>query len=953
MHAWIYAQQALFKTYTVQDGLISNYVRRVIQDSRGFIWVGTWEGLSKYDGYKFTNYSTANGLSFDFINDMIEGPDGTLYIAENNGNIDIIQNDKLQTNPSNHSIVVNRFFRMPGNKVIAVTDNKGIWEFNNGKLDNKKFGPSLQTINDFAKLNDSVMLILEYTIPILLDRNLQLYSQPFKQFAATNIARDSKKNIWICSNQGLKLVSPLQQRNKPIQFSELPPAFNHPLIKTQPIHDLMEDVDGNYWLSSQNGLIRLHPDGWIQLFTTKDGLPVPGNLVSNLYQDREKNIWICSPAGLVKLILQNDIQFFSHYHGLNFTGVHSIIPGPENKLYANGPSGFWEIDTANKSISTIPGKEFYFEDIIQTSDKKGMAAITSTFLMKLNYRNKYLQWLANVPTKQGRFHCLEKDKPGNYYIGTEKGLFIKTDKSIIVDTTIPSRISTLLFIEPSELWIGTWEDGLYKANISYAGDSLSLKIQNLSTWIPDKKIRSLFRDHAGNIWIGTRTKGAIRLEPIGSGGYQTLHIDQQPGINSSWIRSIAEDANGNIWLGSLAGLIKIVFRQNDFTVTDFSRMTNLYGTVNCIFPAENNIVWYGGFSGLVRFKDDQSDTSQAPVVFITKIKSSSPEGKILEDFISGISLTYKHNQVYFEFSAPVFINENAILYSFRLKGSTDTSWSVADNLHTISYASLKPGDYVFEVKAISWNGQPGKITSFAFSIQPPFWQTWWFYSLIGLIIIGLFYSIYRYRINQILHLQKVRNRIATDLHDDIGSTLTNINILSELSNKNLEHPKEASRFLKRISEEVTISGQALDDIIWSVNTRNDSIEEMLARMRRYATELFDNSQTVYHLNISSIDHPKKMNMEQRRDIYLMFKESLRNIYKHAAARNVWIQVSVDNGLLTMKIKDDGKGFDPGKPTIRNGLVNLHARAKKWNGKVLLKSKEEQGTLVVINVPVKN
>lgn len=94
-------------------------------------------------------------------------------------------------------------------------------------------------------------------------------------------------------------------------------------------------------------------------------------------------------------------------------------------------------------------------------------------------------------------------------------------------------------------------------------------------------------------------------------------------------------------------------------------------------------------------------------------------------------------------------------------------------------------------------------------------------------------------------------------------------------------------------------------------------------------------------------------MEQRRDIYLMFKESLRNIYKHAAARNVWIQVSVDNGLLTMKIKDDGKGFDPGKPTIRNGLVNLHARAKKWNGKVLLKSKEEQGTLVVINVPVKN
>jgi len=200
-------------------------------------------------------------------------------------------------------------------------------------------------------------------------------------------------------------------------------------------------------------------------------------------------------------------------------------------------------------------------------------------------------------------------------------------------------------------------------------------------------------------------------------------------------------------------------------------------------------------------------------------------------------------------------------------------------------------------------------------------------------------------------LQNVRNRIATDLHDDIGATLTNINMLSEISRKNLEQPIEAEKFLYRITEEVTSTSQALNDIIWSVNSRNDSMEEILLRMRRYAAELFDNSKTIFHLDIDETVAGKKINMEQRRDLYLVYKESMNNIVKHASAYNVWIDVQWQNGKLSLRIKDDGKGFDSSVVTNRNGLRNIHFRTEKWKGTTLIKTSPGNGTLIEIMWPV--
>lgn len=176
-------------------------------------------------------------------------------------------------------------------------------------------------------------------------------------------------------------------------------------------------------------------------------------------------------------------------------------------------------------------------------------------------------------------------------------------------------------------------------------------------------------------------------------------------------------------------------------------------------------------------------------------------------------------------------------------------------------------------------------------------------------------------------------------------------MLSEISRKNLGQPREAEKYLQRITEEVTASSQALNDIIWNVNAQTNSMEEILYRVRRYAFELFDSSNTVCHLTIEEAIAARKIGMEQRRDLYLIYKECMNNIRKHANAANVWIDMHLQGEKLHLKIKDDGKGFESSAVTDRNGLRNIRLRTEKWKGRVSIITAPGQGVVMEIVMPL--
>lgn len=958
------AQQLIFKTYTEEDGLVSNPVRRIFQDSRGFIWIGTWQGLSKYDGHKFTNYTTVNGLSDNMINDMYESPDGKLYVAENSGTTDILQQDAIVKKAAFRNVVINQFYITQNLRVIAVTDTGGIHEIKNGNLvkPHQKFPGS--TYNDLTELNDSLLIGGSAGSLSILNRQFELFSeikQPL-ELLTFKIYKDTKNRVWVGTSNGLKLVSALQKNDQPLQFTLLPAPFNIPVLKNRLVNDMLEDANGNFWIATSHGLVKIQPDNGWQLFSEKDGLPAAE--ISYIFQDKEKNIWIGTSLGLAKLVTKNDIRIYTIENGLISNTISFLLPLTNELLLTGTEKGLQLYNTTNGLFSSVSSQHnFIYNGFVQNSRPVLLLFSSNNRFAKYDSVSRRIVDHILPALPNADVYCSVMDPKGIIFSGTQKGLVIRSGGKSWYENKLPSRITFLLLDKKGYLWVGTWNNGLYRIHYTNtknksdssrnpAGNRISLLVQDFSHLLPDKNVRCLFEDSKGNIWVGTRYEGIVQLKYNNTEQFAVAHFDLHRGLMSNWTRAIAEDAKGCIWIGSNLGIDKLIPAGKTFRVFNFSRINNFFANINAILPENDHSLWFTTTNGLLNIIDGEIEKIPPPSVYITSVDLGDTSFNFnIHDRDTKVQLKYNQNQAEFEFSAPAFINEKQILYSYRLLGSADTVWSRPANLHNVSYASLQHGNYRFEVRTIGWNGEWGVPANFVFSIRPPYWRTWWFYSLIGLLALSVVYTVYRYRIRQLLQLQNVRNRIASDLHDDIGATLTNINMLSEISRKNLEHPQEAEKFLHRITEEVTATSQALNDIIWSVNSSNDSIEEIFTRMRRYAADLFDKSNTICHLNLDKTVAEKKLNMEQRRDLYLIYKESMNNIHKHAVANNVWINVQWRSGKLHLKIKDDGKGFDPSVSTNGNGLKNILSRTEKWKGSTTIETTPGNGTHIEIIIPL--
>jgi ligand-binding sensor domain-containing protein/two-component sensor histidine kinase len=929
------AQKLIFKTYTVNDGLVANVVRRIFQDSKGFIWVCTWDGLSKYDGDKFINFTSANGLSDNSVNDVYEAPDGKIYVALNTGVVDLIENDHVSRRAVFRNIVINQFFN--GKFVFAVTDTNGILQFNGTHFTKIRQQDPKRSYSRMIALHDSLFAVCSPEIPVrIFSADFTIETELQSSVSTIEcIYEDTEKRIWIGTPQGLKLFS-LSSGEKPVLNEAILP---HALLRLKkiPATGIVEEPKGNFWIGTSENLLHLRSSGVLEVYSDNSGLP--SNQIFCLLKDREGNIWIGTSLGLSKLTGQNNIQIFTTKDGVRNQNIeHLFTDGRLDRIYIGTRNPKSVIQQFDMQKNTFISMDYPLGKI---QSVKGIKLFFSNHDLKA-FNNAILSLFKHLNPVKRSFFCGTVSED-HIFMGTDKGILIGSTSGNHLDSTVPFRVQCLLNDRDGNLWVGTWENGLFcirNKNI----DKPSVPPDDFSSLLPDKHIRSLYQDKNGNIWVGTRYRGLVRIIYAGR-KYQTEIYDQNSGLASNFIRAIGEDQKGNIWVGSFIGLDKLVASQYKFTVFNFSRINNVFGAVNDLVCVGDE-VWCGTTEGLIHIKDNRLETSPPLPVYLSSVllggKSRTTRGS---------TLSYSENTANFEFTSPGFINEKQIQYSYRLLGSPDTIWSTPTNIHSVSYASLEPGRYQFQVRALGWNGRFGPPGTFGFIIRAPFWRTWWFILSISLLVIGFFYLLYRYRINQLVQLQRVRNRLAIDLHDDIGSTLTNISILSELGRKNAHQPEQSTQFLQRIIEEVGTSSQALDDIVWSVNTRNDSMEETFARMRRYAAELFDNAETRYHIHLDETNIGKKIGMEQRRDFYLIYKESLNNIYKHAQAKNIWVEARYEYHMLRLSISDDGKGFAPGQPNSRNGLKNLRWRAEKWKGDFMLESTPGKGTAIVVSMPV--
>lgn len=937
------SQHTLMRSFNINDGLVSNQVRGFYQDHNGFIWVMTWEGLSRYDGYAFRNYTLTEGIAHPLINTMIEGQDDKMYIAENDGSVDVMVHGEINKDLRlKYERPFNQFIAESSGRILASSDRKGIFVFNEGSFTSLNIAGINLTVNDVIVYEENFIVCGSKGGVIRPDHTfLKQWPDTLDYYHC--ILKDHLSRIWVGTSNGLRWVdlSPDQSN-----LYDLIETSYHKLPWSHwDINDIIQTSEGSIWIAAFGGLVQIKPDQSWRVYNRKDGLP--NDNITSVFEDKDGFIWIGTDQGMAQLDIKNTIDIFTVSEDLPNSMVLDIQPIQNGAAYivSNTPA-VYKITVGHLSQPISMGNfgnAYCFLKILNDT----LVATTENYYKVKDARIS--QW-TNIPYSRMALSLVMDSS----LISALGGMItIVSSTESFSDTTFKDQIYAMAYDADKGIWIGSLNRGLFRIKLKKNGaGKTTFEWMDVNKYVPEKTIRSLHADAKGNIWVGTRYSGLVQLKKDSlSNVYTTRIFNRNNGFISDFIKSIDSDEDGNIWVGTSAGIEKLIPRGDDYRVFPFSRVLNYFAVVQQIVVGPGHTLWCATTSGVDRIRDSSYDTIAPTGVYITSVSTVK---NILLDPRIALPFDLKYNQNYLSigFSSNDYINGKQIKYSYRLKGSQDTSWSSPLPVHNVSYANLLPGDYRFEVKMKGWNDIFGQVTYYNFKILPPFWQKSWFIFLSFLALAGLVFSFYRYRFRQLQRIQDVRNRIASDLHDEIGSSLTHVNILSEIGRKTFSQDDQPQQLFKRIGEEVQSSSEALDDIIWSVSSRVDTAEDLISRMRRYASELFDSKGITFILQVEHLDESQSIGLELRRDFYLIYKELLRNIIRHAKASKVEIRILREDQFLSLVVADDGLGFDTTLSTERHGLKSIKERVAKWNGHISIESSAHTSTEIKIGLPLK-
>jgi signal transduction histidine kinase len=293
---------------------------------------------------------------------------------------------------------------------------------------------------------------------------------------------------------------------------------------------------------------------------------------------------------------------------------------------------------------------------------------------------------------------------------------------------------------------------------------------------------------------------------------------------------------------------------------------------------------------------------------------------------------------------------DATVYYYRLQGK-DKEWTRASNSGVINYVSLRPGKYSFEIRCKNTTaGVERDYNVLRVDINLPFWLSGWFILLCFLVFVGAVYYLHSAQIKRLMAVERVRQKVSRDLHDDIGSTLSTINILSVMARSKMkEDPEKALEYINKISDNSTRMMEAMDDIVWSIHPANDNLNKVLARMRSFATEVLEPKDIDLILHFDEALKDIHLDMEQRRDLFLLFKEAINNAAKYSQATEVRIDMHLESKTLELSVRDNGIGFDVEKADSGNGLNNMQKRAEKQKWVYSIFSEVGKGTSIVLRI----
>jgi signal transduction histidine kinase len=707
------------------------------------------------------------------------------------------------------------------------------------------------------------------------------------------------------------------------------------------IYSLVVDTEGSLWVGTDGGgLNRVKRQSFEVVQGPED------SKVTSVCESYDGNLWIGYNEERISRLTDGVLKEFTHLGtdiDKSFLQVHSIFEDKDHRVWAG--------------VLKYP--------------------VLSPCL--LSFQNDRFKEVANVPRAlYTEISAIFQDRAGALWVGTQAGL-AKWDGSHWSMLTTRNGLSSdkirALAQDPEgNLWIGTEQGGL-----CWLHDGIITPFRKQrKDGLPSDDISSLYAETNGVLWVATTYSGLARFYR----GKWTRYTSEE-GLASNRIGYLLDDGLGNLWLGSITGLMRV----SKSDLTDFadgkikSIACRTFGHSDGLPAAEcssgsqpgacrthDGILLFPTISGLASLNPAMlTHNTNPPTVVIQTVRVDNElqnSDALRAPVPQTVTVPAGKETLEIDFTTLSLSAPEKVLFRYQLEHHQSV-WTEWDKFPKAIYAKLPPGSYRFHVIARNEDHVVNEAGAYLdVTVLPPFWRKPWFIAATSLGLLGLIIGIVHYVSTQRLQreleamrqheaLEKERARIARDLHDQLGANLTQVALLGEMAEADKELPAEVEAHARQISNTARETTHALDEIVWTVNPSNDTLDGLINYICKYAQEYLALAELRYRLEVPSQLPATPISPELRHNVFLVAKEAVNNIVKHAHASSAWLRLQIDSDRFVLEIEDDGKGLAPGaEKKGRNGLRNMQKRMEDIGGNFVVGARTEGGTRIRLTAPLK-
>ena len=960
------------RSWKTDNGLPDNAVTAVVQTHDGYLWLGTYGGLVRFDGSRFVVFNSANEpeLQSDRITGLYEDAKGVLWIGHERGDLTRYSDGKFESQ-NVHETGVRR--KIPS---IGTDDLGDVWMLNEeGTLLRARDGAMCSLPN-----NDGV----------------------------AEMARDRDGKLWVASGGKLAMLKDGQL--------DLTTTTNASAVFGNYIQGICASHDGGLWIVS-DGSVRK----WNGLTMTEDRGPNPGNatVVAMLETSSGTLAMGTSSDGLYLLFTNRAVLHFNHASGFPNDWIRCLAEDREGTLWV-GAGSVGVIALRPSKVETLDAPDHWQGRVVlsTTTSRDGAIWVGSEGAGLYRFQNN--EWKAfNESAGLSNLYVwsVSADAQNRIWASTwGGGIFVQDGDRFVTPhglENVNRPMAATLQADDGVTWIGTasglirYQNGMVK----WFGEKDGLKL-------PD--VRTIAKAPDGTIWFGMLGGGLGRLQ-----NDSLKQLQKSDGLSSDYIQCLKVDADGVLWIGTYGSGLNRLKNGRLSKITTANGFPNNF--ICAIEDDDRGNFWISSHNGIFRVAknalDDCADGKSATVTCLTYGKGEGmpslecsgglqpaackladgricfstskgvvvvnpadtevnqlPPPVVIEDIIANghflarntfgdVPLKIPPGQQRFEFhfTGLSFVAPEKMQFQYRLTG-WDNDWvNAANDKRVAEFSYLPPGDYSFCVRACNSDGVWNEAgASFSFIVLRHFWQTWWFRGLVTLsaiaLITGSVLAVTRRRMRrklEVIHRQQAvereRTRIAKDIHDHLGANLTRISLLSQSAHGELENPTQAAAQLDRIYDTSRELTRSMDEIVWAVNPQHDTLDSLASYLGNFAQEYLVPLHVRCRLEVPLHLPHWPITAEARHNIFLAFKEALHNVVKHSGATEVSVFLTTDSTGFILIVRDNGKGFDPSavisRPGRGNGLTNMRQRLEKIGGRCDIQSKPGAGTEISFPVSI--